>query len=248
MQIDIEKAKRLAERNVELFEAGKDEEIEHYFVYEGQMIHNPFISECGRFDVDPVEHYGDYFIYSNFVVEGVGTMEWKYQFIEKLEEMIRKAESDHKESMESGRLSQLGAIDPSQIHGIMMNAKEVVVEYPPGCPVSTAVGRISISRYLGSRDDRMRSRNAITNKLGFPEVRGRSFLSFDDLEGIGGTFLADTIVDCLKWDGRITADGVRVEIPTDWEHKSGYMSYSPSDAGRMARERNLSWPDRKANR
>jgi hypothetical protein len=28
------------------------------FVHNGIFIENPFISECGRFDVDPLKHYG----------------------------------------------------------------------------------------------------------------------------------------------------------------------------------------------
>ena len=34
------------------------ENIENGFEYNGVWIENPYMSECGRFDVDPITYYG----------------------------------------------------------------------------------------------------------------------------------------------------------------------------------------------
>lgn len=57
--------RRIAEENARHMGAG--EEIEVYFVFNGVEVHNPFASECGRFDVDPVEYYGEAFLNSAFI-------------------------------------------------------------------------------------------------------------------------------------------------------------------------------------
>jgi hypothetical protein len=41
-------------KNIETMDMGGDVG----FVHNGIFIENPFISECGRFDVDPLKHYG----------------------------------------------------------------------------------------------------------------------------------------------------------------------------------------------
>ena len=38
-----------------------------YFIFDGTPIVNPFLDECGLFEVDPFEHYGDKFLSSKFV-------------------------------------------------------------------------------------------------------------------------------------------------------------------------------------
>ena len=39
------------------------------FEYQGMHIINPFITECGRFNVNPVDYYGEAFLQSEFCIK-----------------------------------------------------------------------------------------------------------------------------------------------------------------------------------
>jgi hypothetical protein len=41
------------------------------FVFRGTAIHDPFVSECGRFEVDPIDYYGMAFLTSRFFKEDI---------------------------------------------------------------------------------------------------------------------------------------------------------------------------------
>lgn len=57
-----DKIEELADKQEELFNECWDVEGMIYFNHEGQMILNPFVSDCCRYRVEPVEFYGDAFI------------------------------------------------------------------------------------------------------------------------------------------------------------------------------------------
>jgi hypothetical protein len=59
-------ARFIAEANDKIFDKYGDTSDCIAFEFEGMHIHNPFISECGRFDEDPVEYYGKAFLNSRF--------------------------------------------------------------------------------------------------------------------------------------------------------------------------------------
>lgn len=66
--IDWERVRRIAQQNAEYVERNSDTEgLNFVFQFEGVCIHNPFVSLCGRFAVEPVDYYGDAFLNSPFV-------------------------------------------------------------------------------------------------------------------------------------------------------------------------------------
>lgn len=44
-----------------------DKDLKLQFEYENTVISNPFVDECGMYEVDPVEYYGEAFINSDFL-------------------------------------------------------------------------------------------------------------------------------------------------------------------------------------
>lgn len=93
-------------------------------------------------------------------------------------------------------------------------------------PVEVARGN-----YGGGRTDRIASRNALTNRLGFPKVSGREFYSIGDENG--GTFLAD-MIRYYGADGEyvVIDNGDVLNLRHDWELADpdptlGYGKLSP---------------------
>lgn len=63
-ELRMKYAELLANTNNEIM-LGSEEPIV-YFEFEGVAIHDPFTEESGRFEVDPVEYYGEAFLNSAF--------------------------------------------------------------------------------------------------------------------------------------------------------------------------------------
>ena len=69
VNIDFEAMKKFCEENYEkcFGEEGSDDSSGMMgFEFDEIHIINPFITECGRFDVEPVEYYGKAFLQSEF--------------------------------------------------------------------------------------------------------------------------------------------------------------------------------------
>lgn len=65
---EIKILKRFSELQLDVLSEDINENINLIsFDYHGMNIVNPFVDDCGCYDVDPVEYYGELFLDSDFI-------------------------------------------------------------------------------------------------------------------------------------------------------------------------------------
>lgn len=64
--MNMDNIRKVAEEQYSKFLETGDTEGMICFDFQGVAIINPFVDESGRFDVDPVKHYGEAFTNSDF--------------------------------------------------------------------------------------------------------------------------------------------------------------------------------------